>query len=47
VLDDPRTRSRGFVNVDEALHRLDSGGVGTFSVWRTVSVELWAREFLD
>jgi len=47
VLDDPRTRARGFVNVDEALRRLDTGAVATFSVWRTVSVELWAREFLD
>ena len=47
VLDDPVTRSRGFVNVDDALRRLDRGVVGSFALWRALSVELWARAFLD
>ncbi|MBA3842870.1 MAG: asparagine synthase (glutamine-hydrolyzing) [Actinobacteria bacterium] len=46
VLESPTTRRRAFVDVDEALRRLDSGTAG-FELWRCVSVELWARRFLD
>ena len=47
LLDEPVTRSRGFVNVDEAIRRIDRGAVAGFSLWRAVSVELWARAYLD
>jgi asparagine synthase (glutamine-hydrolysing) len=43
-------RSRGFVDVDEALGRLRTvrnGGVAGFELWRAASVELWARAYLD
>jgi asparagine synthase (glutamine-hydrolysing) len=47
ILNQEKTRSRGFVNADEVLRRLERGAVGGSSVWRTVSVELWARAHLD
>ena len=43
-------RSRGFVDVDEALRRLRTvrnGGAAGFELWRAASVELWARAYLD
>jgi asparagine synthase (glutamine-hydrolysing) len=46
VLDDPNARGRGFVDVDETLRRLRAGATPR-TVWRALSVELWAREFLD
>jgi asparagine synthase (glutamine-hydrolysing) len=50
VLGSPQARGRGFVDVDEALRRLDAhrqGAPAGFELWRTVSVELWARAYLD
>lgn len=50
VLTSPTARARGFVDVDEALRRLEAhqtGGSAGFELWRTVSVELWARAYLD
>ena len=46
VLDDPLTRGRGLLDVDEALRRLGEPGPG-FELWRCVSLELWARRFVD
>jgi asparagine synthase (glutamine-hydrolysing) len=46
VLDSPRTRGRGLVDVDAALRRLDAPGTG-FALWRCVSLELWARAHID
>jgi asparagine synthase (glutamine-hydrolysing) len=46
ILDAPAARARGFVDVDETLRRLRTG-VTPRPVWRALSVELWARAFLD
>jgi asparagine synthase (glutamine-hydrolysing) len=46
VLDSAPTRRRGLVDADEALRRVGADGTG-FELWRCVSVELWARRFLD
>jgi asparagine synthase (glutamine-hydrolysing) len=46
VLDTPASRARGLIDVDEALRRIAQPPRG-FEIWRCVSVELWARRFLD
>jgi asparagine synthase (glutamine-hydrolysing) len=46
VLDSPVTRSRALIDVDEALRRVDDPNAG-FELWRCVSVEAWARRFID
>lgn len=46
VLDSPRTRDRGLLDVDAALRRLDAPRPG-FALWRCVSLELWARRHID
>jgi asparagine synthase (glutamine-hydrolysing) len=46
VLDSPRTRDRGLLDVDAALRRLDVPGT-SFDLWRCVSLELWARSQID
>jgi asparagine synthase (glutamine-hydrolysing) len=46
VLDSPRTRDRGLLDVDAALRRLDKPGT-SFDLWRCVSLELWARSQID
>ena len=46
VLDSPRTRDRGLLDVDAALRRLDAPGT-SFDLWRCVSLELWARSQID
>src|SRR5581483_3456113 len=46
VLDSRTTRERGFIDVDETLARLRAGK-SPRAVWRALSVELWARAFLD
>jgi asparagine synthase (glutamine-hydrolysing) len=44
-------RSRGFVDADAALTRLQAHRAGTldagFELWRALNTELWARSFLQ
>lgn len=46
VLAAPATRERGLIDVDQALRRLDTHRAD-FGLWRCVSLELWARRFID
>jgi asparagine synthase (glutamine-hydrolysing) len=46
VLAAPRTRERGLIDVDQALRRVNASGAA-FGLWRCVSLELWARRFID
>ena len=47
VLNSDRARQRGFSDVDAVLRRLQSGENIGFEIWRALSVELWARAYLD
>lgn len=47
VLSSPRTRARALVDTGEALRRLDGDVASPAEPWRALSVELWARAFLD
>jgi asparagine synthase (glutamine-hydrolysing) len=46
VLQAPVTRDRGLIDVDQALRHLDSHGQ-VIGLWRCVSLELWARRYVD
>ncbi|MFQ5992880.1 MAG: asparagine synthetase B family protein, partial [Nitrospiraceae bacterium] len=51
ILADPRCRSRGYLNVDEALDALENHIAGRTNIgntiWRWLNIELWSRCFLD
>jgi asparagine synthase (glutamine-hydrolysing) len=50
VLGDRRCRERGFIDANAAqtqLRRVRDGGASGLPLWRAVSLELWARAFLD
>jgi asparagine synthase (glutamine-hydrolysing) len=51
VLTDPRTRARGYLNVDAALREFEAHLAGrknlAFTLWRWLNLELWCRRFLD
>jgi asparagine synthase (glutamine-hydrolysing) len=47
VFGERRSRDRGLVDVDETLRWIAAGKTGSFALWRALSVELWARTFLD
>ena len=51
VLDDSRTRDRGWIDVDKALTILSDINLksfpNTFFIWQWLNTELWARHFLD
>lgn len=51
VLTDPRTRARGYLNVDVALQEFEAHVAGRktlgFTLWRWLNLELWCRRFLD
>jgi asparagine synthase (glutamine-hydrolysing) len=51
ILSESRTRARGYLNVDAALHEFEAHAAGrkniSFIIWRWINVELWCRVFLD
>jgi asparagine synthase (glutamine-hydrolysing) len=51
VLSDSRTRTRGYLNVDAALHEFEDHLAGrkniSFTIWRWLNLELWCRRFVD
>lgn len=51
ILADPRTRERGYLEVDAALSAFDAHVAGknplSHTIWRWVNLELWCRCFLD
>jgi len=51
VLSDSRTRTRGYLNVDAALHEFEDHLAGrkniSFTIWRWLNLELWSRRFVD
>ena len=51
ILEDVRTRARGYLDVDAALRAFDEHAAGRAdhspAIWRWLNVELWCRMFLD